>query len=133
MEVPCNVEKNYFHGAQPRFFYLSHILAIGDLFAPDSSVLERYGKQLIEHYINMITQQKGDKQYEDMYSLWNALKTQEDYAMGDESKDYCIHCARPDGTMQSRREVGFLRLAASSEYRDTIRFKRYRGLINDHH
>lgn len=27
-----------------------------------------------------------------------------DYAMGDESKDYCIHCARPDGSMQSYEE-----------------------------
>ena len=24
-----------------------------------------------------------------------------DFAMGDESKDYCVHCASPDGTMQS--------------------------------
>ena len=24
-----------------------------------------------------------------------------DYAMGDENKDYCLHCARPDGSMQS--------------------------------
>jgi len=24
-----------------------------------------------------------------------------DFAMGDEGKDYCIHCANPDGTMQS--------------------------------
>ena len=27
-----------------------------------------------------------------------------DHAMGDESKDYCVHCARPDGTMQSYAE-----------------------------
>ncbi len=27
-----------------------------------------------------------------------------DYAMGDESKDYCVHCARADGTMQSYAE-----------------------------
>lgn len=32
------------------------------------------------------------------------MKTQSDYAMGDESKDYCIYCARPDGTMQSYEE-----------------------------
>ena len=32
------------------------------------------------------------------------MKTQEDFAMGDEKKDYCIHCARPDGTMQSYEE-----------------------------
>ena len=24
-----------------------------------------------------------------------------DFAMGDERKDYCLHCARPDGSMQS--------------------------------
>jgi hypothetical protein len=28
----------------------------------------------------------------------------EDHAMGDVRKDYCIHCARPDGTMQSYEE-----------------------------
>ena len=27
-----------------------------------------------------------------------------DFAMGDESKDYCIYCARPDGSMQSYPE-----------------------------
>lgn len=32
------------------------------------------------------------------------MKTQEDYAMGDEKKDYCIYCAKPDGTMQSYDE-----------------------------
>jgi len=28
----------------------------------------------------------------------------EDHAMGDERKDYCVHCARPDGSMQSYDE-----------------------------
>lgn len=28
----------------------------------------------------------------------------EDFALGDPSKDYCVHCARPDGTMQSYEE-----------------------------
>jgi hypothetical protein len=28
----------------------------------------------------------------------------QDFAMGDVSKDYCVHCARPDGTMQSYAE-----------------------------
>jgi len=32
------------------------------------------------------------------------MKSQKDFAMGDESKDYCIYCARPDGTMQSYEE-----------------------------
>jgi hypothetical protein len=32
------------------------------------------------------------------------MKTQKDFAMGDEKKDYCIYCARPDGTMQSYEE-----------------------------
>lgn len=27
-----------------------------------------------------------------------------DFAMGDETKDYCIYCARPDGSMQSYDE-----------------------------
>jgi hypothetical protein len=29
----------------------------------------------------------------------------EDYAVGDTSKDYCVHCARPDGAMVSRDEA----------------------------
>lgn len=32
------------------------------------------------------------------------MKSKEEFAMGDERKDYCIHCARPDGTMQSYDE-----------------------------
>jgi hypothetical protein len=37
----------------------------------------------------------------------------EDFPQKDESKDYCIHCARPDGSMQSYEEklegmAGFL-------------------------
>jgi hypothetical protein len=28
----------------------------------------------------------------------------EDHAMGDVSKNYCLHCARPDGSMQSYTE-----------------------------
>lgn len=32
------------------------------------------------------------------------MQTKSDFAMGDESKDYCVHCARPDGTMQSYEE-----------------------------
>lgn len=32
------------------------------------------------------------------------MKTQEDFAMRDEGKEYCIYCARPDGTMQSYEE-----------------------------
>lgn len=27
-----------------------------------------------------------------------------DFAQNDSSKDYCVHCARPDGTMQSFEE-----------------------------
>jgi hypothetical protein len=27
-----------------------------------------------------------------------------DFAMGDESKDYCVYCARPDGSMQNYEE-----------------------------
>jgi len=32
------------------------------------------------------------------------MKTKDDFAMGNESKDYCVYCARPDGTMQSYDE-----------------------------
>ncbi|MDF3001754.1 MAG: hypothetical protein K0Q48_1873 [Bacillota bacterium] len=32
------------------------------------------------------------------------MKAKEDFAMGDESKDYCKYCARPDGTMQNYDE-----------------------------
>ena len=32
------------------------------------------------------------------------MKTKDDFAMGDESKDYCKFCARPDGTMQNYEE-----------------------------
>jgi hypothetical protein len=32
------------------------------------------------------------------------MEKKEDFAMGDESRDYCRHCARPDGTMQSYNE-----------------------------
>ncbi|MDF2859043.1 MAG: AraC family transcriptional regulator [Neobacillus sp.] len=32
------------------------------------------------------------------------MKTSQDFATGDEKKDYCIHCARTDGTMQSYNE-----------------------------
>lgn len=32
------------------------------------------------------------------------MKVPEDFAMGDTTKDYCNHCARPDGTMQSYEE-----------------------------
>lgn len=32
------------------------------------------------------------------------MKESADFAMGDTDKDYCIHCARPDGTMQSYGE-----------------------------
>ncbi len=41
------------------------------------------------------------------------MKEISQFAMNDESKDYCIHCARPDGTMQSFEErldslIGFI-------------------------
>lgn len=32
------------------------------------------------------------------------MERKEDFAMGDRSRDYCRHCARPDGTMQSYAE-----------------------------
>ena len=33
------------------------------------------------------------------------MTNKEDFAQGDESKDYCRHCARPDGSMKSKSEV----------------------------
>ncbi|MDA1477146.1 TetR/AcrR family transcriptional regulator [Bacillus changyiensis] len=33
---------------------IHHYLINGDLFAPNGSVLERYGEQLIDHYLNLI-------------------------------------------------------------------------------
>ena len=32
------------------------------------------------------------------------MKEPADFAMGDINKAYCVHCARPDGTMQSYEE-----------------------------
>jgi len=32
------------------------------------------------------------------------MEKKEDYPLGDESKDYCVHCARADGSMQSYEE-----------------------------
>lgn len=32
------------------------------------------------------------------------MKAQEDHAMGDEGKDYCVYCSKPDGTMQTYDE-----------------------------
>jgi hypothetical protein len=32
------------------------------------------------------------------------MKTKEEFAMSNEEKDYCVHCSRPDGTMQSYDE-----------------------------
>jgi len=33
------------------------------------------------------------------------LSAPEDHAMGDPSKDYCVHCAHADGTMVTRDEA----------------------------
>ncbi|MCL2295926.1 MAG: zinc ribbon domain-containing protein [Methanomassiliicoccaceae archaeon] len=32
------------------------------------------------------------------------MRKTSEFAMCDESKDYCVYCARPDGTMQSFEE-----------------------------
>lgn len=32
------------------------------------------------------------------------MKTKNEYAMGDETKEYCIYCAKEDGSMQSYDE-----------------------------
>ncbi len=41
------------------------------------------------------------------------MEKKEDFALGDESKDYCLYCAREDGSMKSYEEcvagmTGFL-------------------------
>ena len=33
------------------------------------------------------------------------MNKSDDHAMGDPTKDYCLHCARPDGSMVSREEA----------------------------
>ena len=33
------------------------------------------------------------------------MKNASDFAMGDESKDYCAHCAKPDGSMKNFEEA----------------------------
>jgi len=33
------------------------------------------------------------------------MEKAEDFALGDREKDYCVHCARPDGTMRSYEEA----------------------------
>jgi hypothetical protein len=32
------------------------------------------------------------------------MENESDFAMNDTSKNYCVHCARPDGSMQSFEE-----------------------------
>ena len=32
------------------------------------------------------------------------MKEAKDFAMGDTEKEYCVYCARPDGSMQSYEE-----------------------------
>lgn len=38
---------------------IHHYLVNGDLFAPGGSVLEKYSKQLVEHYMNLIKLEEG--------------------------------------------------------------------------
>jgi hypothetical protein len=33
------------------------------------------------------------------------MRTQEEHAAGDPSRDYCVHCARPDGSKKSYDET----------------------------
>lgn len=40
---------------------INHYLVNGDIFAPGESVLERYGQQLVEHYMNLVMLKKGDE------------------------------------------------------------------------
>lgn len=61
------------------------------------------------------------------------MKETSDYPCGDINKDYCIHCARPDGSMQSfdekrssmiafvMREQGFDEVAAIKIVKNNMR------------
>lgn len=40
------------------------------------------------------------------------LESDSDFPLGDRTKDWCVHCARPDGSLQSYDE----RLAGSSAF-----------------
>ncbi len=40
---------------------IHYYLINSNLFAPDGSVLERYGNQLVEYYISLVTQKKGEE------------------------------------------------------------------------
>lgn len=33
------------------------------------------------------------------------MEQKKDFAMADETKDYCVHCARPDGSMRNYEEA----------------------------
>jgi len=33
------------------------------------------------------------------------MEKPEDFALGDETKDWCVHCARPDGSLRSYDEA----------------------------
>lgn len=39
---------------------IHHYLINGDLFAPEGYVIKKYGEQLIDHYINLITKKEGE-------------------------------------------------------------------------
>ena len=41
----------------------------------------------------------------DCISCGMPMEKPENHALGDESKDYCVHCARPDGSMRSYEEA----------------------------
>ena len=41
----------------------------------------------------------------DCVSCGMPMEKPEEHALGDESKDYCVHCARPDGSMPSYEEA----------------------------
>lgn len=45
------------------------------------------------------------------------MKSAEDYPGGDTSLDYCVHCARPDGSMRSYEEAveGMTQFMVSSQ------------------
>lgn len=47
---------------------------------------------------------QGGKQMKTCIACGMPMKKKSDFAMGDTSKDYCVYCAKEDGSMQSFEE-----------------------------
>lgn len=53
------------------------------------------------------------------------LRQPEDYPLGDTTRDYCVHCSRPDGSMKSYDEqvAGFAAFMVRTQGLDPIAAK----------